>query len=152
MLIYHGSSVIVEKPEIRVAKFNKDFYFGFYCTTMRLQAERWATRFGDGVVNIYDYVDAPGLNKLAFPEMSEEWLDFIVACRSGQAHGYDVVEGPMADDTIYNYVQGYLDGKYSREMFWSLARFKHPTHQIGFHTQRALETLRFIEGVTVHEQ
>ena len=32
MEIYHGSTVIVEKPEIRIEKFNKDFYFGFYCT------------------------------------------------------------------------------------------------------------------------
>ena len=29
MEIYHGSTVIVEKPEIRIEKFNKDFYFGF---------------------------------------------------------------------------------------------------------------------------
>lgn len=47
MTIYHGSSQIVEMPEIRIAKFNKDFYFGFYCTIMEKQAERWATRFGN---------------------------------------------------------------------------------------------------------
>ncbi len=35
MLVYHGSSQIVEAPEIRIAKYNKDFYFGFYCTVMR---------------------------------------------------------------------------------------------------------------------
>lgn len=152
MLVYHGSSVIVERPEIRITRFNKDFYFGFYCTMMRTQAERWATRFGNGFVSIYEYRDSPDLNKLVFPDMSEQWLDFIAACRSGQGHSYDIVEGPMADDTIYNYVQGYLDGKYSREAFWALARFKHPTHQISFHTEKALRTLTFIEGVTVHEE
>ena len=73
-------------------------------------------------------------------------MDFIVACRSGKSHDYDIVEGPMADDTIYNYVQGFIDGKYSREMFWSLAKFKHPTHQISFHTARALTTLKFVKG------
>ena len=152
MLVYHGSTVQVKKPEIRITKFNKDFYFGFYCTLFRTQAERWATRFGDGIVNIYEYTANSNLKKLSFPEMSEEWLDFIAACRSGKPHDYDIVEGPMADDTIYNYVQGFLDGKYSRETFWSLARFKKPTHQISFHTEAALATLCFLEGVKVYEE
>ena len=51
--------------------------------------------------------------------MTEEWLDFIISCRKGQAHQYDIVEGPMADDTIYNYLQNYLDGKISRADFSS---------------------------------
>jgi len=152
MLLYHGSTVLVEKPEIRTTKFNKDFYFGFYCTLMREQADRWATRFGDGIVNIYEYTEDSALKKLVFPKMTEEWLDFIAACRNGTPHDYDIVEGPMADDTIYNYVQGFLDGKYSREMFWSLAKFKNPTHQISFHTEDALKTLKFIKGVRVYEE
>ena len=152
MLLYHGSTVLVEKPEIRATKFNKDFYFGFYCTLMREQADRWATRFGDGIVNIYEYTEDSTLKKLVFPKMTEEWLDFIAACRNGTPHDYDIVEGPMADDTIYNYVQGFLDGKYSREMFWSLAKFKNPTHQISFHTEDALKTLKFIKGVRVYEE
>lgn len=143
---------MVKKPEIRITRFNKDFYFGFYCTILRSQAVRWATRFGDGIVNIYEYTENPELRKLTFPEMSEEWLDFIAACRSGQPHEYDIVEGPMADDTIYNYVQGFLDGKYSREAFWSLAKFKKPTHQISFHTEASLKTLQFLEGVKVYEE
>lgn len=152
MQIYHGSTVTVSEPEIRVTKFHKDFYFGFYCTVMRSQAERWATRFGDGIVNVYEYTDNPALKKLVFPQMTEEWLDFIAACRNGTPHDFDIVEGPMADDTIYNYVQGFLDGKYSRETFWTLARFKNPTHQISFHTPAALGTLRFVEGVRVYEE
>ena len=152
MKIYHGSTEIVEKPEIRTAKFHKDFYFGFYCTMFRTQAERWATRFGDGYVNIYEYTENPELKILKFPEMCDEWLDFVAACRNGIPHTYDIVEGPMADDTIYNYVQGFLDGKYSRELFWNLAKFKKPTHQISFHTEAALHTLVFIKGEEIHEE
>lgn len=151
LIVYHGSSHVVTNPEIRITKFNKDFYFGFYCTIMKEQAKRWATRFGeDGYLNIYEYIPNPDLKILKFEEMTEEWLDFIVTCRLGKAHDYDIVEGPMADDTIYNFVQGFLDGKYSRAAFWELARFKHPTHQISFHSARALETLKFMEGVLVH--
>ncbi len=152
MILYHGSSQIVELPEIRIAKFHKDFYFGFYCTLMKEQAERWAIRYGKiGYINVYEYFPCEDLNILRFEQMTEEWLDFIIDCRSGKAHDYDIVEGPMADDTIYNYVQGYMDGKISRAAFWELAKFKYPTHQISFHTARALTTLKFVEGVPVYE-
>lgn len=152
-IIYHGSPQIVEMPEIRITKYNKDFYFGFYCTVMEKQARRWATRFGEtGYISLYEYTLNRELRTLTFEKMTEEWLDFIVACRTGNAHDYDIVEGPMADDTIYNYVQGFIDGKFSRAAFWELAKFKYPTHQISFHTARALTTLKFLEGVQVYEE
>lgn len=87
-----------------------------------------------------------------FPEMTEEWLDFIVSCRLGNSHEYDIVEGPMANDTIFNYVQNFVDGKISREAFWALAKFKKPTHQISFHTARALATLSFVKGSEVQSE
>lgn len=113
--IYHGGKVVVEYPEIRKGRFNKYFYFGFYCTNLPEQARRWAVRYtGKGIINAYRYVPDDSLHVLVFPEMTEEWLDFIAACRSGKAHSYDIVEGPMANDTIFNYVQDFLDGRISR--------------------------------------
>ena len=151
MILYHGSRQIVEYPEIRKAKYHNDFYFGFYCTRYEEQAKRWAARYGvNGYLNKYEYVPDNRLNCKVFTEMTEEWLDFIVACRSGKSHKYDIVEGPMADDTIYNYVQNYMDGKISRAAFWELAKFKYPTHQISFHTVSALDTLKFIGSEVVY--
>lgn len=153
MILYHGSKEIVEFPKIRIQKFNKDFYFGFYCTIFPEQAIRWAVRFdGVGYLNEYQYVPDTSLNVKIFPNMTEEWLDFIVACRIGKSHDYDIVEGPMADDTIFNYVQNFVDGKISREAFWNLAKFKKPTHQISFHTARALTTLKFLKGSEVKDE
>ena len=152
-ILYHGSKEIVEWPEIRIQKYNKDFYFGFYCTMYSEQAKRWATRFNQiGFLNEYVYIPNDSLNLKIFSEMTEEWLDFVAACRSGQAHDYDIVEGPMADDTIFNYVQNFIDKKISREAFWSLAKFKRPTHQISFHTAKALTTLRFLKGREVRDE
>ena len=153
MILYHGSKMIVESPEIRIQKYNKNFYFGFYCTQFSEQAVRWATRFnGIGYLNEYIYTPDNSLKVKSFPEMTEEWLDFIVSCRMGQAHDYDIVEGPMANDTIFNYVQNFVDGKISREAFWALARFKKPTHQISFHTARALAALSFVKGSEVRDE
>ena len=151
VVLYHGSKVVVEYPEIRVARYQKDFYFGFYCTNIVKQAIRWATRInGNGILNSYSYTPDPSLRFLRFDGMTEEWLDFIAACRSGKSHDYDIVEGPMANDTIYNYVQNFMDGKISRVAFWELAKFNKPTHQISYHTARALTTLQFLRWEAVH--
>ena len=45
MILYHGSREIVKYPEIRKAQYHKDFYFGFYCTANKEQAERCAIRY-----------------------------------------------------------------------------------------------------------
>ena len=145
--LYHGSNVDVPYPEIRKAKFTKDFSWGFYCTNNYKQACRWAKQRGrnkQGIVCVYEYEVAPDLNIKSFSEMSDEWLDFITACRAGGVHGYDIVEGPMADDTIWNYVNDIIAGIISRQAFWELAKFKHPTHQISFHTLRAIDCLRYV--------
>ena len=152
-ILYHGSQEIVEFPEIRIPRYHKDFYYGFYCTIYPAQAIRWATRYNDvGYLNEYEYTPGDSLKVKIFSEMTEEWLDFIVACRMGKSHDYDIVEGPMADDTIFNYVQNFVDGKISREAFWALAKFKKPTHQISFHTARALATLKFLKGSEVENE
>ena len=49
----------------------------------------------------------------------------------------------MADDQIYNYVSDYIDGSITREQFWVLAKFKYPTHQMNFCTEKALECLEY---------
>lgn len=144
MILYHGSNVIVRHPEIRVAGFNKDFGFGFYCTQIEQQAKRWAlTKRSNHIVCVYDYTPQSELKVKSFPEMSEEWLDFVANCRHGESHAFDIVEGPMADDEVWDYVEDFLSGRISREAFWALARFKRPTHQILFCTDRALKTLSF---------
>lgn len=144
--------VVIQKkinPKIIIGKNTKDFGPGFYCTVMREQAERWARRYDDGVVNSYNFVIDEDLNILEFKKLNDEWLDFIIACRSGKKHDYDIVIGEMADDQIYNYVSDYIDGVITRSQFWSLARFKYPTHQINFCTDKALRCLSFVASEEV---
>lgn len=144
MELYHASGEIVEFPEIRKGKYGKDFSWGFYCTKDPEQAKRWARRNRKmPTLNIYSFVINNDLRILRFPEMTDEWLDFISSCRSGAIHDYDIVEGPMADDTVWNYVNDFLAGDISRTAFWELARFKYPTHQISFHTLKALDCLKY---------
>lgn len=143
MELYHGSSMAIPSPEIVRGKFTKDFGEGFYCTELKRQAVKWAKRYDTPIVNIYDYQSNEALDILQFESMTDEWLDFIVACRSGKPHNYDVVIGAMADDQIYNYVADFMNGVLTREQFWVLAKFKYPTHQINFCTSEALKCITY---------
>lgn len=143
MTVYHGGYTPIEKPEIRMGRNTKDFGPGFYCTIIKEQAQRWARRYDTKIVSIYEVRMDTSLDIKEFRGMSEEWLDFIIACRSGKTHSHDIVIGAMADDQIYNYISDYMDGIITREQFWVLAKFKYPTHQINFCTQDALKCLQY---------
>ncbi len=49
--------------------------------------------------------------------MIEEWLDFIVKCRSEEKHNYDILIGAIANDRIYNYISDFIDRVINREQF-----------------------------------
>ena len=143
MTVYHGGYQAVEKPEIRKGRNTKDFGTGFYCTIIKEQAQRWARRYDTNVVSVYDVCLKSNLKIKEFKDMTEEWLDFIIACRSGKDHEYDIVIGAMADDQIYNFVSDYMDGTITREQFWVLAKFNYPTHQIAFCSKESLKCLKY---------
>lgn len=140
----------VKAPAIRTSGHYKDFGFGFYCTNLQRQAEKWAREKRRGhVVSVYEYETPVKLNVKQFAQMSDEWLDFVAACRNGRSHDFDIVEGPMADDTIWDYVEDFLDGNISREAFWALVKFRYPTHQIAFCTDESIRSLQFVRGYEV---
>ncbi len=141
---YQGDNKVLDEPKIYLDGSYKDFGYGFYCTNFEKQAKRWAlTKKNKHVVNVYSYTENKNLNCLIFKEMSDEWLDFVVSSRQGIRHEYDIVEGPMADDTIWNYVDDFARGMISRAAFWELVKFKYPTHQIVFCTEAALKCLEY---------
>lgn len=149
-IVYHGSDVEVKNPEIIDNGHYKDFGYGFYCTNLKKQAIRWAlTKKDNHIVNSYKYNLKDNLDILVFEKMSDEWLEFVVNCRRGLKHKHDIVEGPMADDQIWDYVEDYINGDISKEAFWELVKFKYPTHQIVFCTKDALEALKFIGSENV---
>ena len=151
LTVYHGGYQPIPHPEIRVGRNTKDFGPGFYCTVIKEQAQRWAKRYRSNIVSIYEVRLNSALKIKEFPDMTDEWLDFIAECRIGKVHEFDIVEGPMADDTIWNFVNDFLNHNISRSVFWEYAKFKHPTHQISFHSIRALECLEYERSESVND-
>ena len=84
--------------------------------------------------------------------MKLEKYNFIIAENSVRLkkHEYDIVIGAMADDQVYNYVTDLIAGNITREAFWELAKFKHPTHQIAFCTEKSLKTIKFIKNINLY--
>lgn len=150
--IFHGSNTIVEYPEIRLHKFTKDFSWAFYCTNSDKQAEKFTKKYKvNRVINVYSLKDIDDLNVKVFDSPNEEWLDFVAHCRNGNLHEYDIVEGPLADDVIWDYVSDYIEGKISKASFMEFAKFRKPTHQISFNTVKALTRLKFERSYTIND-
>ena len=136
-ILFHGSNVTVSKPKILINGYYKDFGYGFYCTNIKRQATRWAlTKKGASIINSYSYTENESLKVLQFETTTEEWLQFVVNCRRGIEHAFDIVED-------------YMSGKISKAAFWELIKFKYPTHQIVFCTEDALKTLHFERSETL---
>ena len=158
--LFHGSNEVIQKPVILKGGFKKDFGDGFYLTNLESQAARFTRKFlrrkntARRIVNTY-YIDNcafTDLNCKIFDGTTEEWLDFIVECRKKgkyYQHGYDLIEGPMADDQVWNTVEDYIKGIINREQFFVLLKFEYPTHQICLSTEKALSYLKFSESYEV---
>ncbi|MDR3292988.1 MAG: DUF3990 domain-containing protein [Clostridiales bacterium] len=158
MELYHGSNMIVKKPTIIIGDRFKDFGVGFYTTSYREQAVRWAHRVlsrsaGAGeYVNLYecDIEKAKReLKILEFPIADEAWLDFVVANRRGKPYNesYEIVIGPVADDSVYSAIKLYETGVYDLSETIKRLKTEELFNQILFHTERSLEYLKFIKAV-----
>ncbi len=149
-MLFHGSYTKIQTPEIQIGKYSKDFGKGFYCTQSKEQAIKWANKNATPVVNGYQHLLNINLDVKIFDGMNEEWLDFLILCRSSLpdelVHAKDLIIGPMVDEQIYNHITDLLQGTISREAFWALTKFNYPTHQACFATEKALSSLKFLRS------
>ena len=154
MLLYHGSTQVVEKPLILESARMLDFGIGFYTTMNREQAIRWAEKVAicrkmdTRYLSIYefDFEQAKQeLGILLFDEANASWLDFVTTCRSGRKppEEYDIVFGPVADDNVYATLQLYEQGLLTREETLTRLKIEALYNQILFHTELALEFCKF---------
>ena len=120
MILYHGSFLEIAKPDLAHSRPNVDFGRGFY-----------ESRESE-------------LKMLKFDSYSEEWLDFILNCRSGKdSTDYDLVVGGVANDKVFNTVELFFDGLIDKAEAINRLRYEKPNLQICFRTEKALSLLHF---------
>ena len=155
MKLYHGSTVIVDKPIVSYGRDNLDFGKGFYTTRMQRQAEKWIQRFislgKKGIISIYNFDDTDIQKKYRykkFPEYNEEWLNFVLASRDGSKEylNYDIIEGGIANDKVFNTVELYFTGLIDKSTALQRLKFEQPNNQICFINQQVLDTVLKFES------
>lgn len=163
MKLYHGSNIEIDKVNLSRCMPYKDFGCGFYTTLLADQAWRMAERRaringGTPIVTVYDVPDnlteKSDLRCRVFPEQPTiEWAIFIRNNRDRKFKDiesqecnldckYDVVVGPVANDTvgllIRQFSRGAIDVEYMRKAF----AFGKLTNQYTFHTEKAVAYLK----------
>lgn len=89
-----------------------------------------------------------GLIIKTFPDYSEEWAEFVVMNRKNNsdipAHNYDIVIGPIADDTVGVQIRRYIMGYLSVSALIEELKFRgdHAV-QYFFGTPKAVEFLNY---------
>lgn len=126
MYLYHGSNMKVETPQLILSNRTLDFGSGFYTTSDESQATRWAKlqtkrrKKGEAVLSIYDFDEeqAAELALLRFEEADQKWLNFVTQNRKNLYNGdkFDIVIGPVANDTTMPVLSDYMAGNISEEV------------------------------------
>ncbi|MDR3241202.1 MAG: DUF3990 domain-containing protein [Lactobacillaceae bacterium] len=156
MELFHGSYTEVSEPKILSNQRTLDFGAGFYLTSNVNQAIRWAKSVSRrrkielAMVNKYSFAEKnfENLKVLDFPIANGEWLDFVVSNRQGKlmAQEYDLIVGPVADDSTLRVINDYMDGVYSKDEAVHRLLPQNLTDQYAFLTDKSLQYLTFVEG------
>ena len=150
MILYHGSYLEIDKPDLIHSRDNVDFGKGFYTTPIYEQAAKWCGRFKrrgqTAIISKYgfDMENKDDWNIIEFDSYSEKWLDFILNCRSRKDDtDYDIVIGGVANDKVFNTVELYFEGLIDKKEALSRLRYEKPNLQVCFRSEAALANLHF---------
>ena len=159
MILYHGSDVKVKNPRIIKTEKGRDFGCAFYLTPIKEQAERMAKRkqrmnkSASAIVSVFEY-DETKIKNLKYKQFNNpdmEWLDMIIQCRtdSNYVHGFDIVEGKIADDSVGETILFVIDGVIKKADALERLRFQKINSQVAFCSEESLKLLGFKESYEV---
>ena len=165
-ILYHGSEVLIEKPEFGKGARHNDYGRGFYCTEYIELAREWAcAKQKNGYVNIYE-LDMEGLKVLNLNDSKYHilnWLAILADNRTYWQNGsiaeeakkyikehfliditpYDIVVGYRADDSYFSFAQDFVSGVISLEKLSEAMRLGKLGEQIVLKSPKAFETIYF---------
>ena len=165
--LFHGSSVIVEKPDLNYCKPYTDYGVGFYCTKHIELAKEWACPINvDGFVNEYE-LDMMGLkildlstdeynilNWLAIlmenrlvnlsSPLSKRAKDYLLEHFLPDYKGYDVIIGYRADDSYFLFARAFINNQISLKQLGYAMKLGDLGNQYCLKTNKAIAQLRFV--------
>lgn len=155
MILYHGSNMRIEQIDLNLSNRYKDFGRSFYLSAEESQARVIAEGRADflgGVptINPFEFdetlLQSTELNVKIFPHYSLEWAEFVWNNRDNKQdfhHPYDIVYGPIMNDTIGRQMREYRLSHKDLHLFLEGIKYaKGETFQYAFCTERAIALLK----------
>ena len=154
MKLYHGTTQIVQKPDVSFAKQNLDFGPGFYLTSYEEQAKKWALRKAlrqqaPAIINVYTLDELPSeIRLLRFDKQDIHWLKYVADCRTGKLiyQSYDVVIGGVANDDVFRTVDMYFRGIWGIQRTLKELKYYKVNDQICILSQNVLDSYLHFES------
>ena len=161
--LYHGSNQEIGEIDLSRGLPDKDFGQGFYLTHLRHQAERMAlskcsrSQGKKPTVTVYDFDEDEArrqrLRIKIFEKPNEAWARFVNdnrhASRTGFTHKYDIVIGPVANDSMAMQFRLFEQGYITLRQLASKITFPKDNSQHFFATERAIRLLRKVEVINL---
>jgi len=156
MLLYHGSYIKVEQPDIeKFSRDNLDFGKGFYTTSSKEQAVNFSKKvalkkkLSEPTISIFDFriENIQGLLVKDFSNNLEDWFDFVEKNRRAKGSLFtdlDLVIGPVADDGVIPTFVLYERNLINKDEAIQRLKIEKLVDQIVFKTEPALSKLEFI--------
>jgi len=154
MILYHGSNMAFDIIDLQKSKKHKDFNQAFYLSSEITQAEDLAKNKcvflgGTPVVQAYEFdeniLTNGSMNVKIFEHYSVEWAEFIWNNRDEKhnyKHDFDIVYGPIANDTVGVQLREFRHSRLTIEEFLAGLQYRHgETFQYAFCTERAIKQL-----------
>lgn len=175
LILYHGSLVVVQKPQIDKGKVYNDYGRGFYCTEHLELAREWGCNEGvDGYTNQYE-IETDNLNilNLAFPEYTVlHWLALLMNNRKVRSSApvvkrgkewlkehylidissYDAIVGYRADDSYFSFARSFLENGITLEQLSHAMRLGNLGEQFVIKSQKAFDEIKFISYAPVNHK
>ena len=172
IILYHGSTKVIEKPALGIGNPKNDYGLGFYCTENLELAKEWAsTERSDGFANRYeldlDELQILHLNDKPFHILN--WLSILLKNRTfvlsqglpfeamrylldnclPEYESYDIIIGYRADDSYFSFANAFLNNTISLEQLRKAMLLGKLGEQVVLKSEKAFERLVFKESVAV---
>ena len=175
LTVYHGSPVIIEKPQFGVGNPNNDYGLGFYCTETLDMAKEWAcSAETDGYANKYT-LDMSNLSVLSLTGGDYHilnWLAVLLENRKFRIGGdvtrqaksylfdnfsvdykkYDVIKGYRADDSYFSFASAFLNNTISLSQLERAMVLGKLGEQVVAISQKAFDAISFEKAIAAPKE
>ncbi len=170
LTVYHGSPVVIEKPQFAIGNPNNDYGLGFYCTETLDLAKEWAcSAETDGYANKYS-LDMSDLSVLSLTGGNYHILNWLYVlsenrrfriggdiARQAKAYiennfaieyrSYDVIKGYRADDSYFSFATAFLNSTISLSQLERAMVLGKLGEQVVAVSQKAFDHFTFEEAI-----